>query len=52
MSDHSHLSGAAWLNAGGEMGALRWAKDWSGTPLGPVEAWPQNDPRHLIVILR
>src|SRR5579862_7987363 len=28
--------------AGGEMGALMRALDWSTTPLGPVEAWPQS----------
>lgn len=27
---------------GGELGALCRAKDWSQTPLGPPEAWPQS----------
>ena len=27
---------------GGEMGALMRAFDWSRTPLGPVETWPQS----------
>ena len=27
---------------GGEMGRLMMAKDWSKTPLGPVERWPQS----------
>ena len=27
---------------GGEMGALMRAKDWSKTPLGPIEDWPQS----------
>jgi PAS domain S-box-containing protein len=27
---------------GGEMGALMRAHDWSATPLGPVETWPQS----------
>ena len=27
---------------GGELGALMRALDWSKTPLGPVEAWPQS----------
>ena len=27
---------------GGEMGALMRAYDWSTTPLGPVEQWPQS----------
>ena len=29
------------LNEGGEMGAMMRAHDWSATPLGPVEQWPQ-----------
>ena len=28
--------------AGGEMGALIWAHDWSITPLGPSTTWPQS----------
>jgi PAS domain S-box-containing protein len=31
-----------WLVGGGELGALIRAKDWSATPLGPVERWPQS----------
>ncbi|HEX8245967.1 MAG TPA: PAS domain-containing protein, partial [Longimicrobium sp.] len=34
--------GAAFPPAGGELGALIRAKDWSATPLGPVEGWPQS----------
>ena len=30
------------LHGGGEMGALMRTVDWSGTPLGPVDAWPQS----------
>lgn len=30
------------LVGGGEMGAMIRAKDWSQTPLGPVETWPQS----------
>lgn len=30
------------LSGGGEMGALFRAHDWSATPLGPVEGWPQS----------
>jgi hypothetical protein len=33
---HSFLAG------GGEMGARMRAMDWSATPLGPVDAWPQS----------
>ena len=31
-----------WLAGGGEMGALIRAMDWSATPLGPPEGWPQS----------
>lgn len=30
------------LTGGGEMGELIRSRDWSKTPLGPVEAWPQS----------
>ena len=30
------------LAGGGEMGALMRALDWSATPLGPPERWPQS----------
>ena len=33
---------ADWLVGGGEMGALIRAKDWSKTPLGPIDTWPQS----------
>ena len=33
---------AGWLAGGGEMGALIRARDWSATPLGPIEVWPQS----------
>ena len=35
-------AGPGVLAGGGEMAALIRAKDWSGTPLGPVEHWPQS----------
>src|SRR5882762_6871600 len=31
-----------WLTAGGEMGKCIQAMDWSKTPLGPIDAWPQS----------
>src|SRR6201996_1725064 len=31
-----------WLLSGGEMGKLVRAMDWSRTPLGPIEDWPQS----------
>ncbi|AZF16972.1 response regulator [Pseudomonas sp. R3-18-08] len=33
---HSFLSG------GGEQASLIQSKDWSATPLGPIESWPQS----------
>ena len=31
-----------WLTGGGEMGQLIRGYNWSATPLGPIEAWPQS----------
>ena len=36
------VSSADFLIGGGEMGERIRAKDWSSTPLGPVEEWPQS----------
>src|SRR5689334_4101093 len=36
------VSSADFLRGGGEMGERIRAKDWSTTPLGPVEWWPQS----------
>jgi signal transduction histidine kinase len=33
---------AGFLEGGGGCGALMRAKDWAGTPLGAVNAWPQS----------
>ncbi|SFJ99709.1 hypothetical protein, partial [Caulobacter sp. UNC279MFTsu5.1] len=30
------------LSGGGEMAELIAASDWSKTPLGPIESWPQS----------
>ena len=32
----------SWLAGGGQMGALIRSMDWSKTPLGPVDSWPQS----------
>ncbi len=32
----------AWLVGGGEMGQVIRSMDWSQTPLGPIESWPQS----------
>jgi PAS domain S-box-containing protein len=37
------------LNAGGKLGALMRTHDWTGSPLGPPETWP--DPLKLVVEL-
>jgi len=39
--DKAHLP-AHWLSGGGEMGRLVRSKDWSRTPLGAPESWPQS----------
>jgi len=31
-----------WLVGGGEMGKLIRSMDWSTTPLGAIESWPQS----------
>jgi len=38
----SPIAELAPLIGGGETGALMRAKDWSLTPLGPIEKWPQS----------
>src|ERR1043166_6874363 len=37
-----HTGPVAWLVGGGEMGKVVRAMDWSKTPLGPIECWPQS----------
>ncbi|CUS35032.1 hypothetical protein COMA2_20049 [Candidatus Nitrospira nitrificans] len=41
-SRHRGNQSECWLIGGGEMGDLVRAKDWSHTPLGPIESWPQS----------
>ncbi|HKP80767.1 MAG TPA: ATP-binding protein [Pyrinomonadaceae bacterium] len=31
-----------WIAGGGEMGKLIRGTDWSNTPLGPIQSWPQS----------
>lgn len=33
---------ADWLVGGGQMGQLVRTRDWSRTPLGPIDRWPQS----------
>jgi signal transduction histidine kinase len=43
LADKSVAPNAAnWLVGGGEMGKLVRSMDWSTTPLGPIEIWPQS----------
>ncbi|MDC0710259.1 ATP-binding protein [Stigmatella sp. ncwal1] len=39
------------LEGGGEMGALMRSLDWSQTPVGPVETWPQSLRTVLSIVL-
>jgi hypothetical protein len=39
------------ISGGGEMGELTRAKDWSQTPVGPPETWPQSLRTTLSIIL-
>jgi PAS domain S-box-containing protein len=45
-----HSSGDLFAG-GGETGALMQTMDWSATPLGPVESWPQNLSTCLRIVL-
>ena len=35
------------LSGGGKLGELIRSKDWSETPLGPMESWPEEVKKHL-----
>ena len=41
-NDNATLKDLPFLARGGEMGRLISSKDWSETPLGPVDNWPQS----------
>ena len=36
------ITSERWLVGGGEMGALIRALDWSRSPVGPIDSWPQS----------
>ena len=42
----------SFLAGGGETGALIAARDWSRTPLGPIEGWPQSLRTAASILLR
>jgi PAS domain S-box-containing protein len=49
---HFHgVTRADFLADGGEMGALTRAYDWSTTPIGPSESWPQSLRTALRILL-
>jgi len=41
MTDTTLSENRDWIAGGGEMGALVRSLDWSKTPLGPLDSWPQ-----------
>ena len=41
-NDEQNALANSFLSGGGEMGKLIRATDWSQTPLGPIERWPQS----------
>jgi PAS domain S-box-containing protein len=42
MLDFNRSNRADFLAGGGEMGALTRGHDWSATPIGPPDSWPQS----------
>jgi hypothetical protein len=38
----SENADSGWIVGGGEMGNLVRSMDWSETPLGSIESWPQS----------
>src|SRR3712207_437432 len=42
MPDTEPYTFPAWPIGGGQMGTLIRALDWTQTPLGPIESWPQS----------
>src|SRR4051812_3145735 len=51
MLDFHRVNRADFLAGGGEMGALTRAHDWSATPIGPPESWPQSLRTALRILL-
>jgi PAS domain S-box-containing protein len=42
----------AFLAGGGALGALIAARDWSASPIGPIEGWPQSLKTATAILLR
>jgi PAS domain S-box-containing protein len=51
LKTNSRPGSADFLAGGGEMGALTRAYDWSASPLGPPEGWPQSLRTTLRILL-
>lgn len=45
------MKSSAFLSGGGEMGAIIRSHDWSSSPLGSIESWPQSLLTTLSIIL-
>jgi len=52
MVENDAVSSSPFLAHGGERGALIRAKDWSESPLGPVERWPLSLRTAVAIMLR
>src|SRR5690349_8165878 len=48
----SRSSAPAFLQEGGETGALMRSIDWDSTPMGPVAGWPQSLKTAISLLLR
>jgi signal transduction histidine kinase len=42
MGEAKTLPAVEWLSGGGRMGQLVRSMDWTKTPLGPIESWPES----------
>jgi signal transduction histidine kinase len=42
MDEAKTLPAVEWLSGGGRMGQLVRSMDWTKTPLGPIESWPES----------
>ncbi len=52
MVEDDQLPSLPFLAHGGECGALMRAKDWSKSPLGPVDRWPLSQRSAVTIMLR
>lgn len=50
-SEHELGKNLRFISGGGEMGALTRQLDWSKTPVGPIETWPQSLRTTISIIL-